>query len=273
MQMIDLHSHILPQVCDGAPDLATSLAMARLAVADGITHLACTPHIYPGVYPNSVTTIAPAMRALQAALDAEGIPLQLVMGADVHMVHDVLQGLQEGRIPTLHGSRYFLLEPAHRLPVPRFLEQIEELLDAGFVPVITHPERLDWFEAYYWDFIAAVRLGAWLQVTAGAVCGDFGQQARRNAIRLLEAGVVHILASDAHGVDFRPPILSNGVAAAIAVLGDAQEVRRMVYDRPQVILANAGAGRVPVAVDAAGIPAPYWGYQTQQGWLGHKLIA
>lgn len=269
--MIDLHSHILPHLCDGSPDLPTSLVMARIAVADGITHLACTPHIYPSVYPNSVATIEPAMRQLQAALDAEGIPLQLVMGADVHMVHDVLSGLQEGRIPTLHGSRYFLLEPAHRLPVPRFLQQIEGLLDAGFVPVITHPERLDWFAAYYWDFIAAVRLGAWLQVTAGAVCGDFGQQARHNAVRLLEAGVVHILASDAHGVDFRPPILSDGVAAAVAILGDAQEVRRMVYDRPQVILANAGAGRVPVAVEAAGIPELYWGYQVQQGWFGHKL--
>ncbi|MFN3786538.1 MAG: tyrosine-protein phosphatase, partial [Thiothrix sp.] len=238
----------------------------------GITHLACTPHIYPGVYPNSVATIEPAMRQLQAALDAEGIPLQLVMGADVHMVHDVLQGLQEGGIPTLNGSRYVLLEPAHRLPVPRFLAHIETLLDAGFVPVITHPERLDWFATHYWDFIEAVRLGAWLQVTAGAICGDFGQQARRNAMRLLQAGVVHILASDAHGADFRPPILSSGVAAALDLLGDAQEVRRMVYDRPQVILSNAGPARVPVPVESLGVPTQYWGYRVENGWLGHRVI-
>lgn len=269
--MIDLHSHILPRLCDGSQDLDTSLEMARIAVADGITHLACTPHITPDRYPNSTDTIIPAMNALQAELDKRNIPLQLIAGADVHMVHGIIEGLQNGRIPSLNGSRYFLLEPAHYIPVPRFLEQIEAMLDASYIPVITHPERLLWLEDHYRDFIEAVRMGAWLQVTAGAVAGHFGGDAQRLAQRLLEDGVVHILASDAHGVDYRPPVLSEGVRAAIRILGDEEEVMKMVEDRPRVILENAGPRRVPLPVEELGPMPAYMGYQLKKGWFGYVV--
>ena len=236
--MIDLHSHILPALCDGSQHLETSLAMARLAVADGITHLACTPHIHPGVYDNSTEIIAKSLRMLQVELYSQDIALRLVMGADVHMVFGVLEKLQDGQIPTLHGSRYFLLEPSHYLPVPHFLRQIETFLTAGYVPVITHPERLHWCEDNYQDFVTAARMGAWLQVTAAAISGSFGRIAKRCAERLLLDGVVHIIASDAHNIKYRPPILSEGIGAAIAITRDDDEVMRMVIDRPLAILDN-----------------------------------
>jgi protein-tyrosine phosphatase len=245
-QMIDLHSHILPALCDGSQNLETSLVMARQAVADGTTHLACTPHIYPGVYLNSTATIAPAMHKLQAELYAHEIPLQLVIGADVHMVPEVMDGLKQGRIPTLHGSRYFLLEPSHHVPVPHFLEQIENFLNAGYIPVITHPERLRWLGEHYRDFIAAARMGAWLQITAGAIIGNFGQDAKKLAERLLKDGVVHLIASDAHSIAHRPPIMSAGVTEAIRLTGDETEIRRMVEDRPQAILDHAEPDSLPL---------------------------
>ena len=234
--MIDLHSHILPALCDGSQNLETSLEMARLAVADGITHLAGTPHIHPGVYDNSTDNIAKTLRMLQVELYSQDIALRLVMGADVHMVFGVLERLQDGQIPTLHGSRYFLLEPSHYLPVPQFLRQIEAFLNAGYVPVITHPERLRWCEDNYQDFITAARMGAWLQVTAAAISGTFGRTAKRCAERLLLDGVVHIIASDAHNTGYRPPILSEGGAAAIRITGDDAAVMRVVIDRPLAIL-------------------------------------
>ena len=237
--MIDLHSHILPKLCDGSQNLETSLAMAQMAVADGTTHLACTPHIYPGVYQNSMATIEPALKALQAELDARSIPLKLVIGADVHMVPEVMQGLKQGNIPTLHGSRYFLLEPSHHVPVPNFLEQIENFLHAGYIPVITHPERLRWLDNHYQEFVQASKLGAWIQITAGAITGHFGRNAKSLAEKFLQDGYVHIIASDAHNTEYRPPLMSQGVQAAIHLLGDTAEVMRMVIDRPQAILDNA----------------------------------
>jgi protein-tyrosine phosphatase len=246
MHMIDLHSHILPKLCDGSQNLETSLAMARLAVADGTTHLACTPHIYPGVYHNSASTIFPALEALQSELDAAEIPLKLVAGADVHMVPEVMHGLKQGSIPTLHGSRYFLLEPSHHVPVPGFLEQVENFIHAGYVPVITHPERLRWLDEHYADFIAAARMGAWMQITAGSIHGGFGRNAQKLAERMLQDEVVHIIASDAHGVEKRPPIMSPGVEAAITLTGNEAAIMLMVKDRPQAILDNASPDTIPL---------------------------
>lgn len=237
--MIDLHSHILPKLCDGSQNLETSLAMARIAVADGTTHLACTPHIYPGVYQNSTATILPALQQLQMELDRQHIPLKLVIGADVHMVPEVMQGLKQGAIPTLNSSRYFLLEPSHHVPVPNFIEQVENFLHAGYVPLITHPERLRWLEDHYEEFIEAARLGAWIQITAGAITGHFGRGAKRWSERLLQDGMVHIIASDAHNTEHRSPVLSAGILEAIRITQDETEIMRMVKERPQAVLTNS----------------------------------
>lgn len=210
--------------------------MARMAVADGTSHLACTPHIYPGLYNNTKTGIANALDKLQSELNEHEIPLKLVIGADVHMAPEVMQGLKQGIIPTLNGSRYFLLEPSHHVPVVGFLEQIENFLNAGYIPVITHPERLRWLADKYSDFLQAVHMGAWLQITAGAIAGHFGRTPKQLAERLLVDGYVHIIASDAHGTDRRPPILSEGIEQAIRILKDETEVMHMVKGRPQAIL-------------------------------------
>lgn len=234
--MIDLHSHILPALCDGSQDMETSLAMARIAVADGTTHLACTPHIYPNVYENTTATIRPAMEALQTVLNEAGIPLTLVIGADVQFTPTLLSGLRHGTIPTLHGSRYFLLEPSHHVPVPNFLEHIENFINAGYVPVITHPERLHWLHGHYETFLEAAKLGAWIQLTAGSVTGHFGRSAKNWCERFLTDGYVHILASDAHEAKSRIPVLTDAVAETARILGDEAEAWRMVRDRPQAIL-------------------------------------
>ncbi|MDS4069917.1 MAG: CpsB/CapC family capsule biosynthesis tyrosine phosphatase, partial [Candidatus Competibacter sp.] len=125
--MIDLHCHLLPGIDDGAPDLAISLAMARIAAADGIEVVACTPHIYPGLYENNGPAIRRAVSELQAHLDEAAIPLRLTYGADTHIAPDLVAGLREGRVPSLHGSRYFLLEPPHHVAPPRLEETVFNL--------------------------------------------------------------------------------------------------------------------------------------------------
>ena len=147
--MIDLHCHLLPGIDDGSKDLAMSLDMARMACADGITTVVCTPHILPTVYDNEGPKIKAAVTLLQETLSREGIPLRLLSGADVHIVPDLLTGLKDGRILTLAGSRYLLLEPPHHIMPPRFDECIFALQSAGYVAILTHPERLSWIEPQY----------------------------------------------------------------------------------------------------------------------------
>jgi protein-tyrosine phosphatase len=116
--VIDLHCHLLPGLDDGAPDLATSLTMARQAVDQGVTVIACTPHILPGVYHNHGPDIRIATKALQDALDREEIPLQLATSADVHMAPNFVAGLRSGEFLTLADSRYVLVEPPHHVAPP-----------------------------------------------------------------------------------------------------------------------------------------------------------
>jgi len=247
--MIDLHSHILPGIDDGSTSLAVSLEMARIAVADGIRVMACTPHIYPGLYMNDAAGIRAARDALQAALDEHGIALQLTTGADVHLVPGLLDGLRAGRIPSLHGSRYVLLEPSHHVAPPRFANLVFELVANGYVPVITHPERLTWIEDHYPVFVDLTRQGAWLQITAGALTGIFGSRARYWGERLIGEGLVHILATDAHSAGRRVPVLSAGLAVAERLVG-AQEAQQLVQGRPAVIMSDTPPG------EAAPLPAP-----------------
>lgn len=248
--MIDLHSHILPGIDDGAPDLAVSLEMARIAVANGVAIQACTPHIFPGVYNNSGPKIRQAAQELQRHLDENGIPLRLVTGADAHVAPNMVAGLRTGEILSLADTKYVLVEPPHDVAPPRIEHLFFELLAAGYVPVLTHPERLRWIESRYETFVQLFRAGVWMQVTAGSLTGVFGRRPKYWAERMLNEALVHILASDAHGARRRPPDLAEGRAAAAKWLGE-QEAEQLVSIRPRAILENADPSSVCAPAGAA----------------------
>ena len=242
--MIDLHCHMLPGIDDGAPDRAVALAMARCAVADGIRVTACTPHIYPGLYENNREGIARNVADFQQLLDEEGIALKLVIGADTHLAPDLAAGIREGRVPTLNNSRYLLLEPPHHTAPPRFEESVFALRASGVIPVITHPERLSWIEENYPVFQRLVQGGSWMQVTSGALTGRFGARPRYWAERMIDEGLVHILATDSHHIDRRPPLLAEGREAAAKRLGEA-EAWHLVRTRPQGIIDDVPVEELP----------------------------
>jgi protein-tyrosine phosphatase len=244
--VIDLHCHILPGIDDGADDLATSVAMAEAFVADGVTHVACTPHILPELYHNSGPQIRQAVRQLQQVLDENGIPLQLLAGADNHIVPDFVAGLRAGHLLSLGDTRYVLVEPPHDVPPPRLEEFFLELLANGYFPILTHPERLSWIKSHYGAIGRLARAGVWMQVTAGSLTGAFGRNARYWAERMLDEGHVHVLATDAHDTIRRPPNLGQGRDIAAVRVG-AREAEHLVVTRPVGVL-----GDVP----PSGLPAP-----------------
>lgn len=242
--MIDLHCHMLPGIDDGPQRLDISLAMARQAVADGIAFTACTPHIYPGLYENERPGIERAVEDFRRELAEAGIPLQLGVGADTHLVPGLVGQIRAGLVPTLCGSRYLLLEPPHHVAPPRFNESLFELMAAGYIPVITHPERLSWIESHYAVLLEALHQGAWMQLTAGSLTGRFGRRPQYWAERMLDEGRVHILATDSHHSDKRPPLLAEAREAAARRLG-VEEARHLVLTRPQAILDDRPPDQVP----------------------------
>ncbi|MEZ5851433.1 MAG: CpsB/CapC family capsule biosynthesis tyrosine phosphatase [Hyphomicrobiaceae bacterium] len=268
-QMIDLHSHILWGIDDGARDLATSLEMARRFADQGVTHVACTPHILPGLYQNTGPQIRAAVAALQTEIIQEGIPLTLVAGADNHIVPGFAAGLRDGRLLTLDDSKYVLVEPPHHVAPARMEDMFFELLLAGYIPILTHPERLTWIEKQYDRVLTLAARGVWMQVTSGSVRGAFGRRPKYWAERMLGEGLVHILASDAHNTTTRRPDLWDGFQAAERLVGK-EEAWHLVAIRPWGILNRLNPTEQPALPSAAVGRAQSGGRNAQSDSVGNS---
>jgi len=256
--VIDLHCHLLPGIDDGAPNLQTSLMMARAAVAQGVKVVACTPHILPGVYHNRGPDIRSAIGRLQDAITQAGISLQLETGADVHMAPNFIAGLRSGELLSLADSRYVLVEPPHNTPPPQIEDFFFNLVTAGYVPVLTHPERLSWVRSHHEIIKKLVQTGAWMQITAGSFTGAFGKTALYWAQRFLDEGCVHLIASDAHDAERRPVDLASGRDAVAKRVG-AQEAEHLVFTRPMGVLKDQPPSSLPGpfrGANADGEPVP-----------------
>jgi len=207
--MIDIHHHLLPGVDDGSPDFDTSVAMARIAVADGITHVACSPHAN-GQYNYDRERYEGIVSNLRERLAQEGVPLTVGLGCDFHLSYDNLQAALADHAPyTINGKGYLLVE----LPdfgLPRGLtETFYNLQIAGMTPILTHPERNPTLQADFSRLISWLRGGLLVQVTAGSVMGKMGKAAEKMAHQLLANRWVHFLATDAHNTTTRPPKMSD----------------------------------------------------------------
>ena len=243
--MIDIHNHLLPGIDDGAQDMAEALAMARLAVADGITHLVCTPHIHPGLYDNTAGGIAATLESYRAAIAEARIPLAVAAAAEVRFGLEVMSGATAGSLPFLgewEGQQVLLLEFPHT-EVPFGAERLTEwLIDRDIRPLIAHPERNR-------DIINDVgRLGPFLsqgcltQVTASALTGQFGEASQQRAEQLVMDGQATCLASDAHNTRNRVPCLARGDEAAAALVGH-EAARTLSHDNPwRIVRGHFNAG-------------------------------
>lgn len=206
--MIDIHHHLLPGLDDGASDLETSLAMVEMAIADGITHIACTPHASHHYYfdPELNATV---FAELQDAVQKEfGDRITLGLGCDFHLMFDNIEDAQ--RFPTrytINGHNYLLVEFPDSAIAHNTAQTFYQLSLSGMTPIITHPERnliLARQPERMWEWLQA---GALIQVTASSLTGRFGPMAERAATWLLDHQWVHFLATDAHNTQSRPPLL------------------------------------------------------------------
>ncbi|GAA0789214.1 tyrosine-protein phosphatase [Marinobacterium sediminicola] len=225
MGMIDLHNHLLPGIDDGAEDVSKSIELARMAVADGITHLVCTPHIHPGRYENSPATIEPALELFRSALIEAGITLKVSSAAEVRFGLELMEGVARQAVPFLgerEGRKVMLLEFPHG-EIPFGAEKLTRwLMDRRITPMIAHPERNKAVMKSPSKLKPFLDQGCLLQVTAASVAGRFGESAQSIAHQLLAEDKVFILATDAHNSSHRPPVLREGLQAAAAIVGDRQ---------------------------------------------------
>jgi protein-tyrosine phosphatase len=233
----DLHSHILAGLDDGVGTVQESVEFARIACEDGIRVMVATPHIREGRYPNTVPEIESALQSLRQVLAEQGVELRLEAGAEIFLSADLAERVIAGELPTYAGGRYLLLE----LPeffMPRQLEDtVFRMRAAGYTAVIAHPERNAHLMGHPEWADELVRIGALMQVTAMSVTGRFGREAGRSARRLLDKGLVHVVASDAHNTGSRPPRLSEA-RDFIADRYGPDRAQALFVDNPERILAG-----------------------------------
>lgn len=233
--MIDLHSHILHEIDDGATSLEVALEMARLAAGDGVEVMACTPHFLPGVYDPDPAHILRQVDELNDRLIQAGIDLAVVSGCEAHVRPDMVRRLKAGQILTLHGGRHVLVEmPPTTLP-PHMDRFFLDLIAAGYKPIMAHVERYRWAERSMPLIQNLALAGVLMQVTAGSFFGDYGRSAAELSARLLDMGLVHLVASDAHDPTRRPPGLSKAWSFVKGARG-LEEAEMIFRRRPEVIL-------------------------------------
>jgi protein-tyrosine phosphatase len=196
--MIDLHCHILPNVDDGAKDLAESVEMAKQAVRQGIKTIIATPHHRNEKYENHGQTIFRQVEEFNRVLESENLDLKVLPGQETRIFGEIVEGLVSGEILPLNQGKYVFVE----LPsghVPRYTGQL--LFDIqlkGFVPVIVHPERNQEIVENPEVLYQLVKKGALTQITASSVSGHFGKAIKKFSLQLIEANLTHFVASDAH---------------------------------------------------------------------------
>jgi protein-tyrosine phosphatase len=230
--MIDIHCHILPGIDDDGPArLEDVLEMARIAAGDGIRQIVATPHVKETI--PSPERIRELVIMFNDALRANRIELEVFPGAEVGSM------LNTSLLPeyTLNGSNYVLLEFPHSHLPQNAIEIVFNAVLVNLTPIVPHPERNPSVVRRPDLLLDLIGAGALVQVTAGSLVGNFGPEAKVCGQYLLEKGLVHFLATDAHSPGWRRPVLSSGVKAAAKIVGEAA-ARRMVIDNPASVLAG-----------------------------------
>jgi len=232
--VIDLHSHVLPGLDDGPPDMAGSLALAHAAARAGTRVMAATPHVGHR-YPVVPGELAERVAVLNEALAAARIPLDVVVGGE-RLVEDALG-----------GSSCLLVECPFVASGGVLPALATHFRDLGFRVLLAHPERSPECHQDPELLPELVEDGCFVQLTASSFAGDFGRTVRRYAHALLAAGLVHVVASDAHDAADRGPEMLDTVARAVRRAGLPPEATEfLTEDAPRALLEDTALPRFPV---------------------------
>ena len=235
--MFDLHCHYLPAVDDGAETLADGVALAAAAVADGIRGAVLTPHVHPGRYDNSRSFLQPRFDAFARAVASAGIPLALRLGCELRLSAESIELVARDEVPMLghwEGAPVVLLEFPHDTVPVGAVQAVEHLVGRGMRPMIAHPERNKAMIRDPMRLRPFVEAGCLAQLTAASVCGLFGAPPQRAALAMLERSWVTVVASDAHSLQHRPPVMTRAREALAARYG-ADVAARLTTEAPGAI--------------------------------------
>jgi protein-tyrosine phosphatase len=230
--VVDIHSHILPEVDDGPKSWDVSVAMCKMAAADGITHQVATPHANDRYHYDREY-----LKGLVAKLqESIGDTPKLGLGCDFHLSYENLQdALVNPARYAIESTRYMLVELSNYSVPAQTTDSFLKLGDCGITAVITHPERNPILRENPQRVVEWAEQGCVIQMTGSALTGFWGERVRRVAQWLLERSAVHVLSTDAHDTEKRIPILSTAREAAAEIVGE-EIAHALVETNPRAIV-------------------------------------
>ena len=241
--MVDIHTHVLYGLDDGAATLADSVAMLRAAARQGTRVMVATPHA------NHRYRFDPVLVRARVAELQELVPeVELRCGCDLHLsFENVRDVLEHPTRYSIHAGPYLLVELADAVVSPAITEVLGLLVREGLRPVITHPERNPWLRERTETLAAWVRAGCLLQLTAQSLTGGFGRRARAAAEALISRGLAHAVASDCHDCERRPPNLRE--ARDLVCAAEGARIAEQLFE------GNPGAIASGFVLEQAGAPS------------------
>lgn len=229
--MIDIHSHILPAIDDGSRTLEESLHMAQMAVESGIKAIVTTPHCVD----DRSDEIQTAFVFLKEALEKFHIPLKLYMGMEIFGTEDTASLLKNEELFTLNGSRYPLIEFDFDSDGEEETDILEDVIRAGFRPVVAHPERYRYLRRDPYLINEWYHMGCLFQINRGSLLGRFGRGPQKMAMELIDRGFTVAVASDAHYANTRTQCMED-VAQLLKAEFSEETARVLLKKNPRHLL-------------------------------------
>jgi protein-tyrosine phosphatase len=232
--MVDIHCHLLPAVDDGSPDWETSEKMCQMAIKDGVKAIVCTPHAND-TYAYDRSSHMERLTELKKRI---GDQLELRLGCDFHLSFDNIElAMQDPDRFAIAGTDYLLVEFSDFSIPPAIYDALLRFVSMGITPVVTHPERNMLMQRRPESILKLAHMGCAIQLTANSFTGRWGEGAKRTCEWLIERQAAHVIASDAHDLVSRPPVLSAAKGVLSRQYGpDLAEA--LCNSNPQAILYN-----------------------------------
>lgn len=222
--MIDIHSHILPNIDDGAQNLNHSLEMLKIAKDSGTNYIVATPHYFEGMYEESYKSVCKIVNKLNESCKDTNIDIKILTGQEVLITKNTLENYKKGVVGTINNTSYMLVEFDMHKWKDWYLDVLYELKVRGVNPIIAHPERYRYILEDETNINKILKEGYAFQINSGSIIGIFGKQVQKTSKKFIEHGICNFVASDAHTINRRKP----GIKDALHIVKD---INNSVYEK------------------------------------------